>query len=103
MTLQGNDTQTNANGGVFHQGYGRRLTFLGEFRHFGDHLRSLGVSYSVNTEGVYNRFLKQELEKIPSEPKLLGLSVTWLFEEESGASVDLTDDSYFYIQRVESI
>ena len=57
----------------------------------------------MNSEGVYNRFLKQELEKIPSEPKHLGLNMTWLFDEESGVSVDLTDDSYFYIQRVESI
>ena len=103
VTLQGNDTQTNANGGFFHRGYGRRLTFSGEFRHFGDHLKGLGVSYSVNSEGIYNRFLKQELEKIPSEPKLLGLSMTWLFEEENGASVHLTEDSYFYIQNVESI
>ena len=103
MTLQGNDTQVNANGGFFHRGCGRRLTFSGEFRHFGDHLRGFRVSYSVNSAGVYNRFLKQELEKIPTEPKLLGLDMTWLFEEENGASVDLTDDSYFYIQRVESI
>ena len=53
VTLQGNDTQ-NANGGFFHPGYGRMLTFSGEFRHFGDHLRNLGLSYSVNSEGVYN-------------------------------------------------
>ena len=50
-----------------------------------------------------NRFLKQELEKIPSAPKLLGLGMTWLLEKEKGASVDLTDNSYFYLQRVESI
>ena len=66
VTLQGNDNQVNANGGFFHRGYGRRLTFSGEFRHFGDHILGLGVSYAMNSEEVYNRFLKQELEKVPS-------------------------------------
>ena len=56
VTFQGNDTQTNANGGFFHRGYGRRSTFSGEFRHFRDHFRNLGLSYSVNSGGVYNRF-----------------------------------------------
>ena len=51
VTLQGNDTQANANGGFFHRGYGLRLTFLGEFRHFGDHVRGFGVSYSMNSGG----------------------------------------------------
>ena len=54
--LYGNNTQTNANGGFFHRGYGRRLTFSGEFRHFGDHILAMGVSYAMNSEGVYNRF-----------------------------------------------
>ena len=104
VTLQGNDTQTNVNGGFFHRGYDRRLTFSGEFRHFGNHLRNLDVSYALNSEGVYNRFLKQELEKVPSEPKLLGLHMTWVFENETVATaVNLTDDSYFYIERVKSI
>ena len=52
------------------------------------------ASYTLNSEGVYNRFLKQELEKISSEPKLLGLHMTWVFE---------TDDLYFYIERLKSI
>ena len=93
VTLQGNETEVNSNGGYVHRGYGQRLTFSGEFRNFGDHIRGLGISYSVNSAGVYNKFLKQELDTIPSEPKLLGLSMAWLFEEENGASVDLTDDS----------
>ena len=54
--LYSNNTQTNANGGFFHRGYGRRLTFSGEFRHFGDHILAMGVSYAMNSEGVYNRF-----------------------------------------------
>ena len=46
----------------------------------------------------------QRLEKINSEPKLLGLHMTWVFENESaGQAVNLTDDSYFYIERLKSI
>ena len=51
----------------------------------------------LNSEGVYNRFLKQELEKIFSEPKLLGLHMTWVFENETtGQAVNLTDDLYLH-------
>ena len=103
VTLQGNETETNSNGGYFHRGYGRRLTFTGEFRNYGDHIRGLGISYSINSAGVYNKFLKQELDTIPSEPKLLGLTMTWLFEQENGASVDMTTDSYFYLERINTI
>ena len=103
VTLQGNETKTNDNGGYFHRGYGRRLTFSGEFRNYVDHLRGLGVSYSINSAGVYNKFLKQELDAIASEPKLLGLQMSWVFEEENGRSVDLTTDSYFYLERINTI
>ena len=56
VTLQGNETETNDNGGYFHRGYGQRLTFSGEFRNYGDHIRGLGISYSVNSAGVYKSF-----------------------------------------------
>ena len=52
----------------------------------------------MNSEAVYNRILKQELEKLTTEPKLLGLHMTWVFENETGTAVNLTDDSYFYIE-----
>ena len=46
----------------------------------------------------------QKLEKVSSEPKLLGLHMTWVFENETaGQAIGLTDDSYFYIERVKSI
>ena len=102
VSLQGNETETNKNGGYFHRGYGQRLTFSGEFRHFGDHLRGLGVSYSINSAGVYNKFLNQEF-KLNTEPKLLSLHMTWVFEEENGASVNLTADSYFYMEGINII
>ena len=67
VTRQGNETETNSTGGYFQRGYGTRLTFTGEFRNFGNRIRGVGVSYSVNNTGVYNKFLKQELDTIPSE------------------------------------
>ena len=103
ITRQGNETETNNTGGYFHRGYGTRLTFTGEFRNFGDHIRGVGISYSVNSTGVYNKFLKQELDTIPSEPKLLGLNMTWDFEEENNAALNMTSDSYFYIERLNTI
>ena len=103
VTLQGNETETNNTGGYFQRGYGTRLTFTGEFRNYGDHIRGIGISYSVNSAGVYNKFLKQELDTIPSEPKLLGLNMTWDFEEENNAALNMTTDSYFYLERVNTI
>ena len=103
VTLQGNETETNDNGGYFHRGYGRRLTFSREFRNYVDHLKGLGISYSINSAGVHNKFLKQELNTIASEPKLLSLQMSWVFEEENARSVDLTTDSYFYVERINTI
>ena len=103
VTLQGNETETNDNGGYFYRGYGQRITFTGEFRNYGDYIRGLGISYSVNSAGVYNKFLKQELDTIPSEPKLFGLHMSWVFEEENASAVNMTTDSYFYIERINTI
>ena len=103
VTRQGNETETDNTGGYFYRGYGSRLTLTGEFRYFGDHVRGVGISYSVNNTGVYNKFLKQELDTIPSEPTLLGLNMTWDFAEENNAVSNMTADSYFYIERINTI
>ena len=77
--------------------------FAGEFRLFGDHLTNFGRAYSINSDGVYNEIEKQRLEKISSEPKLLGLNMTWVFENEVNAAVNMTTDSYFYLERINTI
>ena len=103
VTRQGNETETNSTGGYFHRGYGTRLTFTGEFRNFTNRIRGVGISYSVNNTRIYNKFIKQELDAIPSEPKLLGLNMTWDFAEETNAALNMTADSYFYIERLNTI
>ena len=73
VTLQGN-IKVNVNGGFFHHGYGRRLTFQESFDILGITSRTFtvfsrcflhfhGVSYMLNSEGVYNRFLETGIRK----------------------------------------
>ena len=98
------ERQNSFLGGYFHKGYGNIVNFSGELRHLGDHLTNFGISRALNSAGVFNEFLVQKVEKIPSEPKLLGLHMTWLFENETpGQALNITGDSYFYIERVKSI
>lgn len=60
-------------GGYFHRGSGKNINFSGEFRHYGDHLTNFGVSYAFNGNGNnYNKFLRQRLDKVSYEQKLLG-------------------------------
>ena len=95
--FQGQEVQNNALSGYFSRCYGVGVHFAGEFRLFGDHLTNFGRAYSINSNGVYNEIEKQRLEKIPSEPKLLGLNMTWIFENEVNSAVNMTGDSYFYL------
>ena len=86
------------------RGYGVGIYFSGEFRHFANYLTNFGISRALNSAGVFNEFLMQRLEKTVSEPKLLGLNMTWIFENETPSqALNMTDDSYFYIERVKGI
>ena len=91
--------------GYFHRGSGVNINISGEFRHYGDYLTNFGVSYALNGNGFsYNKFLKQKLEKVSWEQKLLGLSMLWIFENEAAQqSLTMNGDSYFYIERVRSL
>ena len=71
---QSDESQNNMLGGYFHRGYGNSINFSGEFWHYGDYLTNFGVTDAINDRGIYNHFLKQRVEKISTEPKLLGLS-----------------------------
>ena len=101
--FQGQEVQNNTLSGYFSRGYGVGVHFKGEFRLFGDHLTNFGMADSINSEGVYNEIEKQRLEKIPSEPKLLGLNMTWIFENEVNSAMNMTGDSYFYLERINTI
>ena len=101
---RGGSTQNNVNGGCFHRGYGTHIYISGEFRHFGDHLVNFGKSYAISQTGAYNEFLIQKLTKVSFEPKLLGLSMSWVFENETaGSGVNLDGGSYFYTEEVQTI
>ena len=64
----------------------------------------LGKSYAISQTGAYNEFVIEKLTKVSSEPKLLGLSMSWVFENETaGSAVNLDGSSYFYIEKVQTI
>ena len=96
--------QDDVNGGYFHRGYGTHIYISAEFRHFGDRLVNFGKSYAINQTGYYNEFVIQKLTKVSSETKPLGLSMSWVFENETaGSGVNLDGSSYFYIEKVQTI
>ena len=101
---RGGSTQNNASGGYFLRGHGTHIYFSGEFRNFGDTIVKFGKAYAVNQSGAYNEFVIQRLNKNSDQTKLLGLSMTWLFENETaGNGVNLDGSSYFYIEKVQTI
>ena len=101
---RGGSTQNDANGGYFHRGYGTHIYISGEFRHFGDRLVNFGKSYAINQTEAYNEFVILKITKVSSEPKLLGLSMSWVFENKTaGSAVNLDGSSHFYIEKVQII
>ena len=58
----------------------------------------------MSQTGSFNEFVVQKLTKVSSEPKLLGLSMSWVFENETaGSAVNLDGSSYFYVEKVQTI
>ena len=104
FTRQVKEEQRPILAGYFNRGSGSNINISGEFRHYGDYLTNFGVSYVLNGNGLsYNKFLRQKLENA-SQEKLLGLSMTWVFENETAQQVlTMNDDSYFYLERVRSL
>ena len=101
---RGGSTQNNASGGYFLRGHGTHIYFSGEFRNFGDRLVNFGKAYAINESGEYIEFVIQKLNKNSDQTKLLGLSMPWLFENETaGNNVPLDSSSYFYIEKVQTI
>ena len=80
------------------------MYFSGEFRKFGDRLVNSGKAYAIKESGAYNEFVIQKLSKNSDQTKLLGLSMTWVFENETaGNGVTLDGSSYFYVEKVQTI
>ena len=96
-------TQNNANGGYFHKGSGKHIHISGFFRNYRGNVINYGRSYALSEDGASNELLLQGLVAHVSEPKLLGFS-TWLFENEAaGCGIDCKQDSYFYVEKVQTI
>ena len=84
--------------------YGKHIHITGHFRNFGKKVINYGKSYAMIDSGAYNEFVLQKIVTSSNELKVLGLDMTWLFENETaGSAVTLEGDSYFYIEKVQTI
>ena len=98
------DKQNNVSGGIFHRAYGTHVYISGQFRNFGKYVVNYGKSYAMNEKGAYNEFVVQELTANPSETQVLGMTMSFVFENvNAGSGVTLDDSSYFYIEKVQTI
>ena len=82
-TAHGTTKQNNVADGYFHRMYGRHVHVTAHFRNFGKKVINYGKSYSMNDAGAYNKFVLQKIVANSDEPKVLGLDMTWLFENET--------------------
>ena len=58
----------------------------------------------MNEAGSYNEFVLQNLTANQNKRVFLGSVMKWLFENEAtGKNITLTTDSYFYIEKVQTI
>ena len=58
----------------------------------------------MNEKGAYNEFVLQNLTANQDKRVFLGSVMKWLFENETaGKDITLTTESYFYIEKVQTI
>ena len=58
----------------------------------------------MNQTGGYNEFVLQNLSANQNKRAFLGSIMKWLFENETvGKGITLTAESYFYIEKVQTI
>ena len=94
------NTQTNVSGGYFHRCYGRSAHIEGAFRNYGKSVVNYGKSYALGNTGNEHYFTIQKLVAKPTEPKVLGMSMSWVFENvQAGQGVTLESESYFVITK----
>ena len=97
-----NVTQNSADGGYFHRADGRSSHIEGSFRNYGSSIVNYGKAYSLANNGKLHDFVIKKLVAKPTEPKVLGLSMTWLFENVAvGSGVTLESESLFVITKVQ--
>ena len=103
-TAHGTTKQTNVADGYFHRMHGTHIHISGSFRNYGKKVINYGRASAMNKAGAYNEFVLQNLTANSDEPVVLGADMTWEFENETpGSGLTFTTDSYFYIEKVQTI
>ena len=103
-TAHGTSKQNNVADGYFHRMHGSHIHISGSFRNYGKKIINYGRASAMNETGAYNEFVLQNLTANSDEPVVLGADMTWEFENETpGSGISLTTDSYFYIEKVQTI
>ena len=103
-TAHGTAKQVDATGGYFHRMHGKHIHISGSFRNYGKKIINYGRASAMNETGAYNEFVLQNLTANSDEPVVLGASMTWEFENKTpGSGLTFTTDSYFYIEKVQTI
>ena len=103
-TAHGTEKKNNVADGYFHRMHGTHLHFSRSFRNYGKKIINYGRASAMNETGAYNEFVLQNLTANSDEPMVLGTDMTWEFENKTvGRGISLTTDSYFYIEKVQTI
>ena len=103
-TARGTSSQTNVADGYFHRMHGSHIHISGSFRNYGKKIINYGRASAMNETGSYNEFVLQNLTANQDEPVVLGADMSWEFENETpGSGLTFTTDSYFYIEKVQTI
>ena len=103
-SARGTSSQNNVASGYFHRMHRNHLHFSGSFRNYGKKLINYGIASAMNESGAYNEFVLQNITANSDEPVILGGDMIWDFQNEAaGTGISFTTDSYFYIQKVQTI
>ena len=103
-TAHGTGKQNNVANGYFLRMHGSHIHLSGSFRNYGKKIINYGKAYGMNEKGAYNEFVLQNLSANQNKRVFLGSVMKWLFENETvGKGITLTAESYFYIEKVQTI
>ena len=96
--------QNNVANGYFLRMHGSHIHLSGTFRNYGKKIINYGKAFGMNEVGSYNEFVLQNLSANQNKRAFLGSKMKWLFENEAaGKDITLTAESYFYIEKVQTI
>ena len=103
-TAHGTGKQNNVANGYFLRMHGSHIHLSGSFRNYGKKIINYGKAYGMNEKGAYNEFVLQNLSANQNKRVFLESIMKWLIENEAvGKGLTLTAESYFYIEKVQTI